>query len=424
MFKGFKFQVVLPVVAIALLLISCGAVGFSLWAQQHEEALVKRQITEQVAAIQGIFVTAAQLMDERTRSSMLLLKEQISLRGGVERGPRVTVANNNANDLIVAGKGQGNNFEIVDYITHYNKGTATLFSKDGPRFVRISTNVKKDDGSRAIGTELDNSTRAYAALISGQPFYGVVDILGNAYFTGYEPLYANNGDFVGLTYVGYKAELPVLQRALDQSRLLKSGFVAVSDSTKPRYWPSWTTKEQVQQHLGAANDSWVITRSPLPEWGLTIVSAYPRAELRSIGRRIGYGVALGGLVVGAGISLALFILLDWKVLELLGGEPRVAAEHMRRIANGDLVVDINVDGGRSDSLMASLKVMQLKLRNLVSSVRGGAAEVTEKSRKFETAANVFQRERDDATLQELLRQGKAVSQTLAVLDKSVGRFRL
>ena len=37
MFRGFRFQVVLPVATVALLLVSLGAIGFSLWTTQHEE---------------------------------------------------------------------------------------------------------------------------------------------------------------------------------------------------------------------------------------------------------------------------------------------------------------------------------------------------------------------------------------------------
>jgi hypothetical protein len=37
-FRGFKFQVVLPVAAITLLLISLSAIGFSIWAMQHEQS--------------------------------------------------------------------------------------------------------------------------------------------------------------------------------------------------------------------------------------------------------------------------------------------------------------------------------------------------------------------------------------------------
>ena len=92
-----------------------------------------------------------------------------------------------------------------------------------------------------------------------------------------------------------------------------------------------------------------------------------------------------------GISVMLFFVLDWKVLQLLGGEPRVAAEYMKRIAGGDLALEIAVKGNRKDSLMSSLKLMQLKLKNLISAVSGASTEVSEQSRKFETYHGAFQR---------------------------------
>jgi methyl-accepting chemotaxis protein len=424
MVRGFKFQVVLPVAAVALLLVSLGAIGFSLWAMHHEQVVVQRQVADNVASIQGVFVTTALLMDDRTHSSMAALKEQINVRGGAEKGAMIALGGKPIADITIGGKGQAGNFDIVDYVTRLNRGTATIFSKDGDRFVRITTNVMKDDGSRAVGTELNKTTKAYAALSKGLAFYGVVDILDNPYFTGYEPLYARNGEYIGITYVGYKAELPVLSQALEQSRVLNSGFVAIIDSNAVRYLPSWITKEEVQRHIDSRDGSWMVNRSPLPGWGLTIVSAYPVAELHSVGRKIGYGIALAGVILGAAISVMLFILLDWKVLQLLGGEPRVAAEYMKKIAAGDLAVEIAVAGELPDSLMSSLKLMQLKLKNLISAVSGGAAEVSEQLRKFETAHGAFHRDRDEATAQELLRQTKGVSRTLMLLEKSIRRFRL
>jgi methyl-accepting chemotaxis protein len=423
-FRGFRFQVVLPVAIVALLLVSAGAVGFSVWATQHEELVVRQQVADNVTAIQSAFVTTEALMEERTHGGMNLLKDQIAARGGAEKGAPITVADKTVPDILVGGKSEAGNYEIVDYVTRMLKGTATIFSKDGERFVRIATNVLKDNGKRAVGTELNNTTKAYAALSQGVAFYGVVDILGSPYITGYEPLYAKNGDYIGITYMGYKAELPVLSDALERARVLQSGFVAVVDEHSVRYLPSWTTKEQVQQHLDNKDGSWVVERTPLPEWGLTIVSAYPLNELHAVSRSIGYGVGLAGLLIGAAISLTLFLLLDRKVLQLLGGEPRLAAEYMKKIAEGDLAIDIGVAGKREDSLMSSLKVMQLKLKNLVAAVSGGAAEVNAVSRKFETAYDAFQRGRDEASSQELLRQTKGISRTLALLEKSIGRFKL
>ena len=68
MIRGFRFQVVLPVATVALLLVSLGAIGFSLWTTQHEERLVRQQVADNVTAIQSAFVTTETLMEERTHA--------------------------------------------------------------------------------------------------------------------------------------------------------------------------------------------------------------------------------------------------------------------------------------------------------------------------------------------------------------------
>jgi len=40
-----------------------------------------------------------------------------------------------------------NSFELVDEIQVEKGGTATIFVKSGDEFVRVATNVRKDDGS-------------------------------------------------------------------------------------------------------------------------------------------------------------------------------------------------------------------------------------------------------------------------------------
>lgn len=62
----------------------------------------------------------------------------------------------------------------------------------------MRTNVLKSDGSRVVGTSLDPLSKAIAAIRQGQPFYGVVDILGTPYFTGHEPKEDSGGRIVGI----------------------------------------------------------------------------------------------------------------------------------------------------------------------------------------------------------------------------------
>lgn len=97
------------------------------------------------------------------------------------------------------------NFGVVDDVKAKHGGTATLFIKKANNFVRVSTNVQKD-GARAVGTILDTSGPAYAAINQGNAFYGMVDILGRIFDTGYEPIKSDSGAVIGIYYVGYSME--------------------------------------------------------------------------------------------------------------------------------------------------------------------------------------------------------------------------
>ena len=96
-----------------------------------------------------------------------------------------------------------NNFVLVDEVQKEAGGTATIFVKSGDEFVRVATNVKKDDGSRAIGTILDPKGKAITAIAKGESYFGEADILGKPYVTGYEPIRDASSNVIGIYYVGY-----------------------------------------------------------------------------------------------------------------------------------------------------------------------------------------------------------------------------
>lgn len=96
-----------------------------------------------------------------------------------------------------------NNFEVVDQVVAKTGGTASLFVKSGDEYVRVATNVKKNDGTRAIGTILDPNGPAIARIRRGEAFYGEATILGTPYITGYEPIKDPSGDVIGIYYAGY-----------------------------------------------------------------------------------------------------------------------------------------------------------------------------------------------------------------------------
>lgn len=98
------------------------------------------------------------------------------------------------------------NYVLVDKLKEQFKCTATFFVKKGDGFVRVSTNVIKEDGSRAVGTVLDPKGPAIAAIAKNESYYGIADILGKKYETGYEPIKTAGGEIVGIYYIGFLLE--------------------------------------------------------------------------------------------------------------------------------------------------------------------------------------------------------------------------
>ncbi|HXP97931.1 MAG TPA: cache domain-containing protein [Telmatospirillum sp.] len=90
------------------------------------------------------------------------------------------------------------NYPIVDKVAELVGGTATIFMGD----TRVATNVKKNDGNRAIGTKLAKNAAYDSVFGQGKPFRGIVDILGTPYVTGYDPIFDGRHEVIGILYVG------------------------------------------------------------------------------------------------------------------------------------------------------------------------------------------------------------------------------
>ena len=114
-----------------------------------------------------------------------------------------SIAGKDVPGLYFGSTKMNNFFELVDAVAKEDGGTATLFVKAGEQYIRVATNVMKDDGSRAIGTILDPTGPAIEKINSGDSYYGEATILGKPYMTGYEPIKDGSGSVIGIYYFGY-----------------------------------------------------------------------------------------------------------------------------------------------------------------------------------------------------------------------------
>jgi hypothetical protein len=139
---------------------------------------------------------AATESSAKIKSAMAAMKDEAAKLGA----PKI-----DGSSLFFGTTKINDNYVLVDSLKTKFGCTATFFMKKGNGFVRVSTNVMKD-GKRAVGTPLDPSGPAIAAIRQGNAFYGIVDILGKLYDTGYEPIKNASGEIIGVYYIGYLME--------------------------------------------------------------------------------------------------------------------------------------------------------------------------------------------------------------------------
>ncbi|WEK04437.1 MAG: methyl-accepting chemotaxis protein [Candidatus Devosia phytovorans] len=94
--------------------------------------------------------------------------------------------------------------EMVDSIARVTGEAATIFAWDeaSQDFVRLTTTILGNDGNRILGTSLGQASPAYAAMMSGQPYFGEATITGKPYYTAYQPILDQAGKPVGIVFVG------------------------------------------------------------------------------------------------------------------------------------------------------------------------------------------------------------------------------
>ncbi len=99
------------------------------------------------------------------------------------------------------------NYELVDRIKEIvyegekykgrEIGTATIFQGD----LRISTNVKNEQGKRAIGTRVSEEV-SQAVLNRGQPWVHRAFVVNDWYISAYRPIKNIHDEIIGMLYVG------------------------------------------------------------------------------------------------------------------------------------------------------------------------------------------------------------------------------
>ncbi|WP_415900769.1 methyl-accepting chemotaxis protein [Neptuniibacter sp. QD48_11] len=121
------------------------------------------------------------------------------------------------------------NFSKPDQFTNMTGGTATIFMRVKDDFLRVSTSLRKTDGSRAFGTMLGKKHPGYQKLINGEEYSGPAHLFGRDYMTKYIPFKDTQGKVIGILYVGfdYTERLAALQKTISDLKIGETGFAYI-----------------------------------------------------------------------------------------------------------------------------------------------------------------------------------------------------
>jgi methyl-accepting chemotaxis protein len=157
--------------------------------------------------IAAVYIAQSDAMREAQEAierNMRIAWHEIGLKG---QGFKSVDGKLMAGDAVLDG-----DLSAVDKVAELAGGTATIFNGD----TRVATNVKKDDGSRAVGTKLAKNAAYEAVFTNKKPYRGVLEILGKPYITGYDPILSADGQVLGIVFVGIP--MSTFDVAVDEER--------------------------------------------------------------------------------------------------------------------------------------------------------------------------------------------------------------
>ncbi|CAG8869392.1 hypothetical protein PS627_03464 [Pseudomonas fluorescens] len=313
----------------------------------------------------------------------------------VDAGQSITVAGVPTPALYLGDRLLNNDFEQVDEFQQMTAGVATLFVRSGDDFVRISTSLTKQDGSRAIGTQLDRQHPAYPRLMAGQAYVGRALLFERNYMTRYVPVRDAGGRVIAVLFVGFDyTDAQNTQFAnLERFRIGHTGSLALLD--EQGHWlvsPAGASDEvaaglTVKGLAGRpgqgsfwdnAGSTLYSVTMPFAEGPWTVVASMPETEIRAVTWSVGLRLAIGSLLAML-LAVAATLWLLRRRLRPLGDLVRQA----QALGAGDLQARLAVSSNDEIGQLArSFNQMGDALATMVEHIRGASEQVSGRARSL------------------------------------------
>jgi methyl-accepting chemotaxis protein len=382
--------------AVILAVVISGSTVFALRSLDSSNLVIREEhMASEARLLADQLNTFHSTLRDSTQRLSGLFEKRFSSGLTVQADQPVTVAGVQTPSLILAGSALNNNFKEVDEFRQLTAGVATVFVRSGEEFIRISTSLTKQDGSRAIGTMLDRKHPAYDRLIAGQGYVGKAVLFDRYYMTQYTPVRDSGGKVIAVLFVGF--DYTDAQNAqfenLKNFRIGKTGSLSLLDDQNRWLVPpagvqtpeqaGKTVSEFVKQPgkgqtWNDGKQDFYSVAQPFKDGPWTVLASMPQTEISAVTWDVGTQLAIGSLLAML-IAVASAIWLLRSKLRPLSA----LVSQAEALGAGDLSVRLNITSNDEiGQLATSFNKMGEALSTMVSHIRTAAQQVSSRANEL------------------------------------------
>jgi len=295
------------------------------------------------------------------------------------------------------------NYQFVDAVQDLAVETATVFQKIDGGYLRISTNVRKLDGERAVGTYIPDDSPVVKSIERGETFKGRAFVVNDWYLTAYEPIKIN-GEVQGILYVGVREKnLPEIRQIFNSKTFYNEGYPYIMHNSgelivHPVSEGDKLSETKMFEQLTGMNTDKGKMKYTWPEDGsgetkyqyfeyYEPIESYVVATIYEHDMIGMIQEARNTIIIVALVSLVIFLIVTQLIVRSVTEGLFKAVQFSKTIASGNLTASLDIkQKDEVGQLAEALNEMTFKLKGIVQKVIGSAGNIASASEQLSTSS--------------------------------------
>ncbi len=414
-FKDLKINTRLNVILTLVFVIIIAGVGWYTIDHQRSRIInnTDTRMTEQVNDLVNFIDVQIKESQKNVNNALQVADHVISSAGAIQINDstkkQITVVNQETktsrqiqvHPLQIEGALLLNNNTLVDQVKNLTGADVSIFQKIPGGYYRISSTVKKENGERAIGTFVPNSSKVIQTIRSGQMYKGRAKVVDEWYLTAQEPIRNNENEIIGMIGVGVKEkDMEGIREVFLDKTYYENGYpYIVNENGVTLVHPSNEElnvqdegffQNMLQQKDGNAHK---LRYKWEGKWKYQYFKYYE--PINSFIATTLYEDDLMGIInqtrtaiiIAIVIGIIIFFLVNTWISRTITRALNKGVDFAKRFAAGDLTANIEVDQKDEVGQLAfALQNMADKLRDMVVSIRSGAENISAASEQISSSS--------------------------------------